>query len=221
MLICLRVLKILVVRCVQNSSSLLPLIPYNETVGEHIPVYQSTDNEVSWGLWTVFDYKVQPWDSNWSVSHPTFDTDRQCFHIWEYTCDLMKRASSIWKDNDNLREPIERISYYIFNFNTYFIFCVSIVSVWVCVCIYACEHVKRPEDGVWSPENGVTSTCEPPEMGLETKFWIFKRVKSTLNHWSISLVPHYNFIDNYYSINVIFLRFLFHLYSRFIQCHPS
>lgn len=65
------------------------------------------------------------------VSHLTFHTDRQCFHIWECTCDLMKRTSSIWKDNVNLRKPIGSISNYMFNFNNYFIFCVSIVSVWV------------------------------------------------------------------------------------------
>lgn len=176
-------------------------------------------NEVSRGLWAAFNYKVQPWDSNSSVWHPTFHTDRQCFHLWEYTCDLMKITSSIWKDNVNLREPIGSISCYMFNFNNYFF--VSTVSVWVCAFTYACEYIKRPEDGVISPEIGVTSACEPPEKGLGTKFWIFERVKSTLNHWSISLVPHYNFKGNYYSISVIFLRFFVHLYRRFIQYHPS
>lgn len=104
-------------------------------------------NEVSRALWVAFNYKGQPWDSNSSVLHPTFHTDRQCFHLWQYTCDLTKRTSSIWKDNVNLREPIGSISCYMFNFNNYFIFCKYCVCMGMCMYIGMWVHW---ETGRWS-----------------------------------------------------------------------
>lgn len=70
----------------------------------------------------------------------------------------------------------------------------NIFKFFFCVCVYAqgrtceCRFPWRLEYGIISPEDGVISECEPPNLGfgMSTKLRPSPRPVCSLNHWAIS-----------------------------------